>query len=56
MATVMNDLIPEDNAGELTPMTWMRDGMWGEEDLIELCEVEVDLLSDEPCKSPQTNT
>ncbi|KAG8733905.1 hypothetical protein FRC11_000459 [Ceratobasidium sp. 423] len=49
MATVMNELIPEDNIGELTPMTWMRGGMWGEEDLIELCEVELDLLSEEPC-------
>ncbi|CUA70097.1 Histone transcription regulator 3 homolog [Aspergillus oryzae RIB40] [Rhizoctonia solani] len=49
MAAVMNELMPEDNAGELTAMTWMRGGMWGEEDLIELCEVEIDLLSDEPC-------
>ncbi|KAF8680866.1 hypothetical protein RHS04_03305 [Rhizoctonia solani] len=49
MAAVMNDLMPEDSTGELTPMTWMRGGMWGEEDLIEVCEVEVDLLSDEPC-------
>ncbi|KAJ1308761.1 hypothetical protein OPQ81_004451 [Rhizoctonia solani] len=49
MATVMNELIPEDNIGELTPITWMRGAMWGEEDFIELCEVEIDLLSDEPC-------
>ncbi|KAH7343686.1 hypothetical protein B0J17DRAFT_643486 [Rhizoctonia solani] len=49
MAAVMDELIPEDNNGELTPMTWVRGGMWGEEDLIELCEVEIDLLSDEPC-------
>ncbi|CAE6470686.1 unnamed protein product [Rhizoctonia solani] len=49
MAAVMNELMPEDNNGELTSMTRMRGGMWGEEDLIELCEVEIDLLSDEPC-------
>ncbi|KAF8759783.1 pseudouridylate synthase 4 [Rhizoctonia solani] len=28
MAAVMNDLMPEDSTGELTPMTWMRGGMW----------------------------
>ncbi|CAE6525087.1 unnamed protein product [Rhizoctonia solani] len=49
MAAVLDELIPEDNTGELTAMNWMRGGMWGEEDLIELCEVEIDLLSDEPC-------
>ncbi|CAE7068875.1 unnamed protein product [Rhizoctonia solani] len=49
MAAVMNELIPEDSTGELNTMTWMRGGMWGEEDHIDICEVEIDLLSDEPC-------
>ncbi|KAG8701809.1 hypothetical protein FRC09_005117 [Ceratobasidium sp. 395] len=48
MTSVMGDLLP-DNVTETTPASWLRSGMWGEEDMIELCEIEIDVLSEEPC-------
>lgn len=52
MTSVMTDLLPDGSGRELTPTSWLRSGMWGEEDLINLCEVEIDLLSEDPCTYP----
>jgi hypothetical protein len=48
MSSVMGDLLPNNDA-DAQPASWLRSGMWGEEDMIELCEVELDILSEEPC-------
>ncbi|KAG9097452.1 hypothetical protein FRC06_007545 [Ceratobasidium sp. 370] len=48
MTSVMGDLLP-DSGTDMPPASWLRSGMWGEEDMIELCEVEIDILSEEPC-------
>ncbi|QRV87356.1 hypothetical protein RhiJN_15374 [Ceratobasidium sp. AG-Ba] len=48
MTSVMGDLLPTSSANT-PPTSWLRGGMWGEEDMIDLAEVEIDILSDEPC-------
>ncbi|KAG9123456.1 hypothetical protein FRC07_014914 [Ceratobasidium sp. 392] len=47
ITSVMGDLLP-DSSIDTAPTSWPRSGMWGEEDMIELCEVEIDILSEEP--------
>lgn len=49
MTSVMTELLPDGSTRELTPTSWLRSGTWGEEDFIDLCEVEIDLLSEDPC-------
>jgi hypothetical protein len=49
----MTDLLPDDSTKETVSTSWLRSGMWGEEDFIELCEVEIDLISEDPCMSLQ---
>lgn len=49
MSSVMAELLPDESGGEALPASWLRGGMWGEEDLIDVCEIEADILSEEPC-------
>ena len=49
MTSVMAELLPDERSTEAQPASWLRGGMWGEEDLIEVCEIEVDIISEELC-------
>lgn len=49
MPSAMTDLLPDDGTAQIAPINWLRSSMWGEEDFIEICEVEIDLISEEPC-------